>query len=138
MQISFDYLDPNHGGIIKFVHTGKSSSNVNLLGTFKGSAKLKRLNSGVFNLSASIMLTLPLIGKIFESEKEKKIMQKLFPWIVLATGIVFESAYFLVESEENGRIVLLILGNIYGLLGLAMVFGNKSMPKGFEIFYDDE
>lgn len=138
VQISFDYLDPNHGGIIKFVHTGRSSSNVNLIGTFKGSAKLKRLNSGVFNLSASIMVTLPLIGKIFESEKEKKIMQKLFPWVVLATGIVFGSAYFLVDSEENGRIALLILGIIYGFLGLAMVFGNKSMPKGFEIFYDDE
>ena len=138
IEVYFDYIDPNDGGIIKFIHTGKKSSDVKLLGTFKGSDKLKRINSGFFNIGISLVFNLPIIGKIFDSKKEKRIMQKIFPWIVLATGIGFGTAFFLSGIEMSDRIFFAIMGIVYGSLGLVMVFNSKSMPKGFEVFYDDE
>lgn len=137
VEIGFDYFDSNQGGIIKFVHTGKKSSDVTLKGTFKGSEKLKKINSRLNNLSI-VMITIPLFGKIFSSRKEKRNLSKVMPWIVILTGVVLFSAYFLSESSNPDKLVLLIMGCIYTVLGLVIVFGRTSMPKGFEVFFDDE
>lgn len=138
IEILFDYLDPNDGGIIKVIHTGTNSSDINLLGTFKGSDKLKRINSGLFNIGVSLVLSLPIIGKLPNSKKEKRIMAKAFSWIVLGTGIGFGTAFFWSNVDLTNRIVFSIMGVAYGSLGLFLVFNSKSMPKGFEVFYDDE
>ena len=105
IDISFDYLDPNQGGIIKFVHTGKKSSDIDLTGTFKGANKLKRVNSGLFNIGASIVLPLPMIGKLSNSNKEKRIIQKAFPWIVLLTGTEDEPEQALPDVSAWKRMV---------------------------------
>lgn len=45
--ISFDYLDRNHGGIIEFVHTGKTVWSVKVVGSIKGVSRLQNKRIGV-------------------------------------------------------------------------------------------
>lgn len=136
--ISFDYLDENQGGIIKFTHTGKNSSDVNLIGTFKGSHNLKRVNSGFFDLGISVIFKLPYFGTATDRLQKMKFFQKSFPWFVLLTGIGLSIGYFFSDREKPDSIALLVMGLVYLILGLIMVFSKTSMPKGFEVFYDDE
>ncbi len=138
IPIAFDYLDANQGGIIKFIHTGKNSSDIDLVGTFKGSSNLKRVKSGFLGLGVSIIFKLPYFGNATERLQDIKFFQKFLPWFVLITGIGLSIGYFFLDREKPDSIVLLIMGTIYLILGLIMVFSKTSMPKGFEVFYDDE
>lgn len=138
ISISFDYLDANQGGIIKFTHTGKNSSDIDLVGTFKGSNNLKRVNSSFFDLGIAVIFKLPYFGKATEQIQKIKFFQKSFPWFVLLTGIGLSVGYFFSDREKPDSIALLVLGILYLIPGLIMVFSKRGMPKGFEVFYDDE
>lgn len=136
--VTFDYIDGDEGGIIKFIHTGKKSSDVEFLGTFKGSNKLKQVNSGIFDIGISVILNLPFFGQATDRFRQIEIFQKSFPWIMLLTGIGLGLALFYSNTEKPDRIFIAILGAIYTTIGLILVFGKNGMPKGFKVFYDDE
>jgi hypothetical protein len=139
IYIQFDYLDSNEGGIIKFIHTGKKSSDVKMKGTFKGSDKLKYINTGIFNLGNAMVVSLSVLGAKIDPPKNRRLVQQIFPWIVLVTGLIIGiGGAFFFSTDHTERLVLSTFGAGYSLLGLIMIFGRIKLPKGFDLFYDDE
>ncbi len=140
LKLSYDFFDGNQGGIIKLVHTGKKSSDVAIKGTFKGSDKLKKTNTRLSNLGLVLAIGIPFIGKRIESIEEKRFLRKTVPWVLTLTGIivVLGSLYFKPHTDLFDKILTPLLGGLYFALGLFVIFGTKKLPKGFEIFYDDE
>lgn len=139
IKIIFDYLDAKQGGIIKLIHTGKSSSQINLNGTFKGSRKLRRVYSRTVNLSTIWNFFPPFFRRFFypTRRKELKLLEVLFPWTTFVMAIMFGIAYF-ISDHSLGYKLFYILFFIVSILIAFNTIGKKSMPKGFEIFFDDE
>lgn len=136
INIDFDYFDYNQGGILKFIHTGKKSSDVLLMGTFKGSERLKKFNSDILSQSMGLHITLPFFG-VGKLNKKLRSLNNVFPWVILLSGIgLLIMAFY--NKDDNGFIPALVFGFIYLFIGSILIYSKKSMPKGFEIFYDDE
>jgi len=139
IEIKFDYMDGNQGGIIKFIHTGKKSSDVLLKGTFKGCEKIKKVNSNFNTVRIILIEMLPLIGEKITKKKGNgmRILSKLLPWTFLFIGISTSCTSFIMEINEPLKSLSLVFGILYMLIGL-LFFVGSSMPKGFEMFFDDE
>jgi hypothetical protein len=66
--IDFDYMDFNQGGIIKILHSGDSSSNLNLIGKIKGVGNIKYIPDERLDTTSSFYIgkvVFFLIGAIF-------------------------------------------------------------------------
>ena len=134
--ISFDYLDKQHGGVIKFTHTGKKSNDFDVLGTFKGTGEIKSVNQNMVDVILTIaLLSIPPIGI---KSRSKKLFTRSLPWTLVATGIIFLLIPFIFDFNSSDSYFPYILGAIYFVTGLGAIFKGNNLPKGFEAFYDDE
>jgi len=138
ISISFDYLDPKQGCIIKLIHTGRSSSDVSLLGTFKGSDKLKKVNSGIFSRGILKSLVASPIRKLFFSYAGLRKIIRIFPWLLIILGFAIGRGFFDSDNDMTAKISVAFLSALYLLLGFFILFSRTTMPKGFISFDDDE
>lgn len=137
--MTFDYFDENQGVIIKIVHSGRTSADLNILGTFKGFGSVKDARRAGFNVSLSNVLFTMLFNRK-TSTKDKLFFAKIVPWTILAVGVAMISGGFYIgQDEPSAKWLLLILGLIYSLLSLIIIFFSRnSLPKDFSDFYTDE
>jgi hypothetical protein len=137
--INFDYLDNNQGAVFQLIHTGKSSSELKMIGTIKGTRKItpKKINSD--------WLSLPT-PKSFD----RKISSLARRWIntivnILAVIILSLLTIFsiIIIIAKNTLNPLSVINSIaYGLITLVFVrrtinVWRTSSPKGLEIFVDE-
>lgn len=64
--------------LLKFIHTGKKSSDVLLIGTFKGSERLKKFISDFLSQSMGLQITLPFFG-VGKLNKKLRSLNNVFP-----------------------------------------------------------
>lgn len=141
VEVSFDYFDQNQGGIIKIIHSGKKSSDLNIKGTFKSAGEIRELNTSVFDVALTTAITSILFFKLSGKKKksETRLFTRTFPWIALITGLGLLSGYFFVDTDKTSdKVFFAVLGSLYSLFGLGMIFSKNSLPKNFDAFYDDE
>ena len=140
VEVLFDYIDKDEGGIIKLIHTGKNSTNIDLTGTFKGSDPLKRINSKLQFFSVSLVFSLlPFFRKFLKLPwMRSSEFQSLLGWSLVVVGIGFGLAFFLFDESVVDSVFTGFMALTYLALGLLTVFGSNRMPKGFEIFFNDE
>jgi hypothetical protein len=135
INIEFDYFDQNQGGIIKVIHSGKRSSDLIINGTFKSVGEIKELNASVFDVALNTAYTRFLFFKI----KDKRLFSKRLPWVTLISGLGLLSAFFFIQTVKvSNKVLFAVVGSIYSLIGIGMIFSMNSLPKNFKAFYDDE
>ncbi len=128
--IQFDYLDQGEGGIIQFLHTGRSSGDIEVHGTIKGAGKLNRCFVPIFPILRILSILL------LSSPKTKRWTFARFLFIVpvVATVVIFLTPVF----ED----LMLVKGIFVGALfftywGTGFYMLKRRIPKGFEIFEED-
>jgi hypothetical protein len=137
VELTFDFFDQNQGGIVKIIHSGKKSDNLIIKGTFKGVGNIKETKVSSLDFLRPILS----ISSKNTTEKDKHFSNKTMPWVVLTTGLVVGFLPLFTDIKEKPMSitpVLSIVGAIYSILGLILIFGRKSLPKGFDSFYGDE
>jgi len=115
--ITFDFLSHNDGAILKVIHSGKSSKDINLTGTVIGAGRPKELNARYF--------TRPM-----------GILTRKF---ILMLGIIGIPLYlFLILTIENSYlkticIIILILLIIF----ISQTYKSRDFPNKFLSFQED-
>lgn len=136
--VEFDYLDQYQGCIIKIIHSGKGSYDLQVKGTFKGVGEIKKFQYSIYDMittGSGIFIT--ILGISYDKSLFRLIF-KIFPWIVFVMGIILFIAYFIQQPDSSDRIPLTILGSIFLLFGIGMIFKKNRLPTNFKEFYDDE
>jgi hypothetical protein len=116
IQINFDFLDKDQGGIIQVIHNGKSNKDLKVSGTIKGAGKL--------------------------IHRDLKVKMEKNDWI--ANSFLYLVCLFFIFSglyglSIGGGIASNAAFVIFGVL-LAMFFYslNKTrLPRGFEVFQEE-
>lgn len=133
IMVLFDFFDRNQGGIIQITHSGKSSKDINILGTIKGTGKIQPKEESVLSL---VFLT--ALSRLTFSRKALKIKQfKLTLGIISSIlGLVLCVAGISVLDGEV-KTSLLALGGTYFFFGIIVLLIRDSIPKGFNLFLDE-
>lgn len=138
VDIDFDYIDKNQGCILQIIHSGRKSSDLIVQGTVKGCGSIKENRANTFDLAITNIVFVAALPLLRSSKKDKRFLTRLLPWSIFIAGIGLTSVYFFLDSSKPDRIAFLVLGGLYALLGLALVFRRNPIPKTFEKFYEDE
>lgn len=98
VKICFDYLDRTEGGVIRIVHTGKSSKDIEILGTLKGVGKTQNFSKyrASFNILSSIysffilvsMTIIPFYILAFSSIELSRAVMFITVFLTLLAGVV--------------------------------------------------
>lgn len=137
IELTFDFFDQNQGGIIKIIHSGKKSDALIIKGTFKGAGNVMETKTSSLDLLRPILS----ITSITTKEKDKRFITRTTPWIIFATGLMVGFLPLFIDVNEKPMSTTPVIsgvGAVYAILGLIMIFGRKSLPKGFDSFYGDE
>ena len=128
--INFDFFDFKQGFIVQLTHSGKSSKDLSINGTVKGSGKVKHREENFGELLMDkILSSIPIRNK-----GDIRIFRNLFGWVILIIGIIVLIIGYLKLDNPN-RIIASVLGITYGLIGFLTIMMKNSIPKGFnEIF----
>ena len=143
IELDFDYFDSSQGCILKLIHSGKNSADINVKGTFKGVGGIKEINSNLFSNALVNIVLSPILFRSFNRVRKRKetftALTKGLPWTMFILGVILCSVYFSINIDsKDGRNIVLILGIVYGLFGLLMLLTGNTLPKKFDSFYDDE
>ena len=131
MKLHFEYLDKNDGGVIQFLHTGKSSDDIEVRGTIKGAGK--PINKSVRNIKN--ILSRPIIPSKYLSNKKRRM---IFGFALFITPIIF---IFTIFSKPSPSPVTDIVISIFTLIlywGMGYYSMKRITPKGFDAFEDNE
>lgn len=136
VDIQFDYLDQNQGGVIKIIHSGKMSSDLNIKGTFKNSGEIQ--GSNISNISSYHIES--RLASLFPFMKHKDfVMGKSLPIILLITGfgVAFMALFFKDLLMLDTAVSAIIAGGLYVVLALIIWFKDPGTPTNFYKFLDD-
>lgn len=125
VEVSFEYLDYNHGAAIQIPHNGRGSADIEILGTIKTHGKIVSFENEVKKALTNDLLENP-ISKLMPGSNDKKFIFKLF---LLFSLLFFVIAFF--GSQFWLSTFFVILGLIY----LIIAFGFRlvtNTPKEFE------
>lgn len=90
VELSFEYLDYNHGAAIQIFHTGKSSNDVDVRGTFKSHGKIVSFENETKKAIMNEVLENPAKNFI-PSKDDKKVLFRVF---LIVSFIFFGVAFF--------------------------------------------
>ncbi len=125
VEIDFEYLDNNEGIAIQLIHSGKSSIDIEVLGSIKGFGRIKS-NEGEFKTEVMTNILESPIGKLRPNKEDKK---WIFILMVIVSFILLGTALF------TPPLVMSILLSIHGMIYLMLGFTFRSVtqiPKEFE------
>lgn len=130
VNIGFDYLDKDEGGVIQLIHTGKSSSDIEVLGIVKGVGKPRPRHTRP--------QIIEIIDKILPAPKPSKARPSRARRIMGITG--FAGAILMVilaltVEELLTKILGFILALLYGYMGYTLL--KRRVPQGFEIVEEE-
>ncbi|AUM88309.1 hypothetical protein ACYJ2V_000215 [Clostridium botulinum] len=128
IEVKFDYLDNKEGGVVQILHTGNSSSEIEVSGTIKGLGKI--------NIKSRTKKKKHLILKYIYDDN-------VINYILIILGIFFfiigilssfndNKILLLNENKTKSFISYLMMSFLYLILGC--LFIKRRVPKGFEIF----
>ena len=125
VNISFDFLDKHEGGVIQLIHTGRGSSDIEMLGIVKGFGKPRPRR---YYQSA----TFEILGRLLPTSTLSKARSLMLRRLMGISGFVVAILLVVIAvREKEFLIVTLILAVIYGLMGYT--FFKRTVPRGFEI-----
>lgn len=125
VEIDFEYLDNNEGIAIQLIHSGTSSTDIEVLGSIKGFGRIKS-DEGEFKTEVMTNMLENPIGKLRPNKEDKK---EIFKLLVIVSFILLGTALF------TPPLVMSILLGIHGLIYLVLGFTFRSVtqiPKEFE------
>jgi hypothetical protein len=138
ISIEFDYFDYAEGIVVQIVHTGKTSEDLALKGSFHGVKNIKEKSLNKSFLSKLVRPTSSLFKKKLSSKVTKKL---ILSFLFIAPILFLVLAFIPTEPKkiETSIWVKLIPGIIFLLLywGTGFTIIKNRPPKGFDI-YDDE
>lgn len=117
IKIIFEYINPNEGCVLQFVHTGETEHYLFISGTIKGVGKIES-NVGIssqFNL--------------------RELINTILVTVSFSLTFTFVINYF-VQKETNlaSTIFFSLLGYVLALVYLYLKYKKDYIPKGFEGF----
>jgi hypothetical protein len=140
VDINFDYFDFEEGVVLQIYHTGNTSDDIKLTGTFKSVNRIKRKE--ILNTILPEILVKNLRRNTHKSNR--KINRYVMGWGIILAGI-FIITIFPFMSHETKQIVespsffSKIAGSLVGIpyiwLGYRML--KRFIPKGFDIFNEE-
>lgn len=122
--IDFEYLDNGEGVVAQIFHTGKSSTDITLVGKIKGGREIKRIGAPVATrFSPNIKL----------STKFRKRVAGAGMIIAPVPPLVLQ----IIKEPTNWVLIVLIavMTVSYWILGFSLI--RRRVPKGFEAFEED-
>lgn len=125
VEIDFEYLDNNEGVAIQLIHSGTSSTDIDVLGSIKGYGRIKS-NEGQFKTVVMTNMLESPIGKLRPNKEDKK---GIFKLMVIMSFFLLGTAFF------TPPLFMSIVLGIHGLLYLVLGFAFRSItqtPKEFE------
>lgn len=131
VKISFDYLDKHEGGVIQLIHTGRGSSDIEILGIVKGFGKPRSryyYRPAIFELLGRLL-------PISTSSDAWLFMSRRLMGISGFVGAIVLIILAVLTNELTMRIFGLILAVMYGLVGYT--FFKRRIPRGFEIVEEE-
>lgn len=137
LEIDFDYFDKGQGGIVKLIHTGNKSSDLTLRGTFKGSISLKKIRLRIYDFGLIFDMSLRKVTGNY-SHRLRRIMLATAPIAMTLSGVFLGLTQFFIDIKTNQKWAFLVIGTFYSITGLILLYRNTILPKGFEVFFDDE
>lgn len=133
IMVLFDYFDRNQGGIIQITHSGKGSKDINILGTVKGTGKIQTKEESVLSLVFLTALSrLPFTRKARKLKKFKLTLGIVSSILGLVLGV---AGIFVLDGED--KTPLFALGGTYFFFGMIILLIKDSIPKGFNLFLDE-
>lgn len=150
INITFDYFDFEEGVVLQLAHTGNSSNDINLVGTFKGVKKIYRKE-----LFDSLLPFSNAFSKLFSKSLNTRVKIRL-PIYAMARIIGFAGAvmfiyplikyYVLPQTQKSvpilnnqktiiDEIPFIIIGLFY--LWAGMRIGKRKVPKDLDIFNEE-
>lgn len=131
--MNFDYLDYNNGVLLKIIHSGTSSEDVEVVGKVKGFGKIVNKGTYIFENFSVHML------KSANNDKEKQFLNKkaaLIIYIVMVLMCIGMMAMFKFRFIFINTIMS-IIGGITLVQVLILLFYNP-IPDGFEVLEDEQ
>lgn len=128
VAIKFDYLDPNDGAIIQFVHNGPEQTSFRLVGSLKGNCSIERSESPAYRM-ARIYRSVPIVGPLLGTMQKSRI----FGWLGALAYLVIGVAA-LVAPFRGGSWWLLFLAafGFFGSWVMIMSFATGQVPNHFQ------
>jgi len=123
VNLKFDYIDKEEGGVIQIIHTGKSNEDIEIHGLIKGVGKInkKSINNILF----------------FPSKPPSAKMRRSMRYFMALT--LFGTPFLIISEIFKGKTDLFSSGLLVILYwGLGYFIFKRRLPKGFDIFEDDE
>jgi hypothetical protein len=123
INLKFDYIDKEEGGVIQKIHTGKSNEDIEIHGLIKGVGKINK--KSVTNILSS------------PSKPPSAKMRKSIRYFMALT--FFGMPFFIISEILKGKTDLISSGFLVLLYwGLGYFIFKRRLPKGFDIFDEDE
>lgn len=130
VNLQFDYIDKEEGGVIQLIHTGTTDEDIEISGTIKGAGKL-------------IKKYVPRSDKIYPSSqnkqpsaKSRKLGRYFLSILLFGLPLTIIANIFKGEINEIGELLfssLIIL--VYWGFGYHII--KRRIPKGFDVFEEE-
>lgn len=120
-ELSFDYLDPQDGGVVQIVHNGSNRNRFKMIGTIKGDCSIKQAESPVLRMKKAF----PIIGPLVRS--------RLFGWFGAISYIVFACIGLLAPLVCNASpwLYLAVPFGLIGCWGMIYAYALGQVPQKF-------
>jgi len=130
VRIGFDYIDRNEGAVIQLIHTGRSSDDIQVLGTIKGVGTLARRSAYVY--------TIGLFSLRFGITTPKR-RRHLTGALLILLGTIFPLMILLMpqlSTRPKLEYFDLIIASTFSIFycGLGISFLRRRIPSGFDAF----
>lgn len=133
LSLTFDFLDKGQGGIIEIVHTGKSSDDIDLKGTIKGSGSPVSKNVySTYHLQHFVRTLPPPLSNIIG--QSPKTIGKVTIIVLIFCVLIGISLILFAQSEKDKTIGWVLCA--YGLIIIPtyIMFLKRKIPKSLELF----
>ena len=140
VDLSFRFLDAQHGGVVRVVHTATSRRHVGMKGTLMGIGEPKQITGIMTDRVRRIMMLLPLMPTRSISTRE-------FKWIftfataVVTAGMCVMLAYAPPQTQGTGDLTgplrFLMLLTLVPYWFLVVGFHRRQLPKEMEQYLQD-
>ncbi len=131
VNIIFDYLDKGEGSVIQLIHTGRGSSDIEVLGIVKGFGKLRPQR---YYQPATFKILSRLLPTSTPSKARSLMLRRsvgIFGFVAAALMIILA----ITAKEISGTILGIFGAVIYGLMGYT--FFKRIIPSGFDIVEEE-
>jgi hypothetical protein len=130
VKISFDYLDKHEGGVIQLIHTGKGSSDIEVLGIVKGVGKPR---PRYYRPAA-----FEILDRLLPTSKFSKAQPLRARRLMGISGLVAAIVMVIVAITAEELLTTIfgsILALLYGYMGYTSF--KRRIPSGFEIVEEE-